>query len=71
MKQKQQKRILLSLLSKDFVESRFIQLYKIKEKQLEMIESNKQMGKIKELPIFEELPYFYVQKLHAANAVRY
>ena len=37
MKQKQQKRILLSLLSKDFVESRFIQLYKIKEKQLEMI----------------------------------
>lgn len=29
------------------------------------------MGKIKELPIFEELPYFYVQKLHAANAVSY
>jgi len=37
MRQKQQKRILFSLLSKDFVESRFIQLYKIKEKQLEMI----------------------------------
>uniref|UniRef100_A0A915LLK9 Polynucleotide adenylyltransferase n=1 Tax=Meloidogyne javanica TaxID=6303 RepID=A0A915LLK9_MELJA len=69
MKHKQQKRILFSLLSKDFVESRFIQLYKIKEKQLEMIESNKQMGKIKEMPIFEELSYFYVQKLHAANAL--
>uniref|UniRef100_A0A915LSF8 Uncharacterized protein n=1 Tax=Meloidogyne javanica TaxID=6303 RepID=A0A915LSF8_MELJA len=69
MRQKQQKRILFSLLSKYFVESRFIQLYKIKENQLKMIESNKQMSKIKELPIFEELPYFYVQKLHAANAL--
>nr|CAD2132165.1 unnamed protein product [Meloidogyne enterolobii] len=37
MRQKQQKRILFSLLSKYFVESRFIQLYKIKENQLKMI----------------------------------
>ena len=36
-----------------------------------ILESNKQMGKIKEMPIFEELSYFYVQKLHAANAVSY
>nr|CAD2199927.1 unnamed protein product [Meloidogyne enterolobii] len=27
------------------------------------------MGKIKELPIFEELPYFYVQKRDSLNAL--